>query len=292
MAGLEITFLILSLVGIIFALVFSAFEFVSRQNAMLALAREGNSGGTTTASVKKSGLATVGSVLTWLTIIFITATLIIRGVRSGHAPFSNMYEFAVSFAWGVVAAGTAFQLKYKTAAAKNIGLIVALLLLIFALVQIFRQLASPEPLVPALQQSTLLSAHVASAVVAYGTFTIGFGAAILYLVQSKRNSPWLPGADILDTMSYQSVVVGFPFLTLLIVLGALWANVAWGKYWSWDPKETASLVTWLLYAAYIHARVMRGWRGSRAAILLIIGFAAVLMTFFGNYIFSGLHAYG
>jgi ABC-type transport system involved in cytochrome c biogenesis permease subunit len=92
-------------------------------------------------------------------------------------------------------------------------------------------------------------------------------------------------------MSYHSVVIGFPFLTLTILLGALWADIAWGRYRGWDPKETASLVTWLLYAAYLHARIMRHWKGTKAAALLLIGFLAVLFTFFGNYIFSGLHAY-
>jgi ABC-type transport system involved in cytochrome c biogenesis permease subunit len=92
-------------------------------------------------------------------------------------------------------------------------------------------------------------------------------------------------------MSYQSVVIGFPFLTLTIVLGALWADVAWGRYWGWDPKETASFVTWLFYVAYLHARVIGKWKAIRVSILLIIGFLAILLTFFGNYIFSGLHAY-
>ena len=97
--------------------------------------------------------------------------------------------------------------------------------------------------------------------------------------------------DIFDIISYRSVVIGFPFLTLTIVLGAIWADIAWGRYWSWDPKETASLVTWLIYAVYMHARLMRGWRGKKTAILLIVGFGAILLTFFGNYIFTGLHAY-
>jgi cytochrome c-type biogenesis protein CcsB len=169
----------------------------------------------------------------------------------------------------------------------NISLIIALLLLIFARVQY----TPPDNLVPALQQSALLSAHVASAVVAYGTLTIGFIAAVLYLVQNKYRSSWLPDLEVLDNITYKSVIIGFPFLTLLIVLGALWADIAWGSYWSWDPKETASLVTWLIYAAYMHTRLIKGWKGVRASILLIAGFLAIAFTFFGNYIFSGLHSY-
>ena len=92
-------------------------------------------------------------------------------------------------------------------------------------------------------------------------------------------------------MAYRSVVAGFPMMALVIILGAVWADIAWGRYWGWDPKETASLVTWLLYGGYLHARVLRGWRGRRSAILLVIGFAGVMFTYFGNYFLGGLHSY-
>ncbi len=212
----------------------------------------------------------------------ITISLVARAVNTGHGPFSSMYEFALAFSWGILVMGLFFRWSYKLPIVSMIGGLIAFGLMLFA-----RSLsAQAAPLVPALQQSLLLTTHVASAVISYGAFTIGFVAAILYLFQSKSKN-----ADVLDQISYRSLIVGFPFLTLVIVLGALWADVAWGKYWSWDPKETASLVTWLLYAAYLHARVMRGWRGKRAAILLIVGFCAVLVTFFGNYVFAGLHSY-
>jgi cytochrome c-type biogenesis protein CcsB len=227
------------------------------------------------------------TILTYLSLVTVTLTIIFRTVQTGHGPFSNMYEFALAFSWGIILMGIIFEMRYKTAAAKNIGLFIAVLLLVFATVQH----AKPAPLIPALQQSVLLSVHVAAAVVAYGAFTVGFGAASLFLVQYYRPTSWLPDKPILDSMSNLSVVIGFPFLTLTIILGALWADIAWGRYWGWDPKETASLVTWLLFAAYLHARIIRGWRDRNAAILIIIGFAAVLLTFFGNYIFSGLHAY-
>ncbi len=106
------------------------------------------------------------------------------------------------------------------------------------------------------------------------------------------NARWgLPKPQVLDEIGYRAVVVGYPFLTLTIILGAVWANTAWGSYWSWDPKETASLLTWLVYGAYLHARVVRGWRGQRAAWLLILGFMATLFTYFGNLFFQGLHSY-
>jgi hypothetical protein len=113
----------------------------------------------------------------------------------------------------------------------------------------------------------------------------------MYLVQPDGGRWGLPKPSVLDEIGYRAIVVGFPFLTLVIVLGAVWADVAWGRYWSWDPKETASLVTWLIYGAYLHARVVRGWRGQRAAVLLLVGFAATLFTYFGNLFFGGLHGY-
>lgn len=284
---LENISLILSLTGIALALLFTIITFVQRRRAAVAgqINTTRSEAGKNSKSVRLTGLISSGFVI--FTIVSLTLTIISRAIESSHAPFSSMYEFAISFAWGVMVAGLVSRWRYKTAAMQNIGLMVALLLVLFAI----GQFSSPANLVPALQQSALLSAHVASAVVAYGTLTIGFGAAVLFLIQNRRNSPWLPDTDVLDIIAYHSVIIGFPFLTLLIILGALWANIAWGTYWNWDPKETASLVTWMIYAGYMHARVMRGWRGSKAAVLLIAGFGAIILTFFGNFVFSGLHAY-
>lgn len=222
-----------------------------------------------------------------LALAFLTITIISRIVASGHGPFSNMYEFTVAFAWGIILMSLIFLWRYRTASISVIGIGMAFGLLIFA-----NTLPSKViPLVPALQQSVLLSVHVACAVIAYGAFAIGFSAALLTLIGHYFKVSWIPDADLLDRISYNTMIIGFPFLTLTIILGAVWANIAWGRPWGWDPKETASLVTWLLFAGYLHARVLRGWRGTKSALLLVIGFLAVLFTFFGNYIFQGLHAY-
>jgi len=102
-----------------------------------------------------------------------------------------------------------------------------------------------------------------------------------------------PDLKVLDEVNYKSIAVGFPLLSLGIITGAAWANYAWGTYWSWDPKETWSLITWFIYAAYLHARLTRGWQGRRAALLSIVGFLAVVFTYFGvNFLLSGLHSYG
>jgi len=283
MAGLEIFSLIASLVCIAISIIVATYGLVRRGQYTITINDKKDNKNSKSFSIPDIA----GTVFSVVALFFITLTIIARGVQTGHGPFSNMYEFTIAFSWGIIVMGLFFQWRYKTGAVKNVGLLVALFLMIFAVVEH----AKPESLVPALQQSVLLSVHVASAMVAYGTFTIGFGAAILFLIQNSKKLPWLPTADLLDTMSYHSVVIGFPFLTALIILGALWADIAWGMYWSWDPKETASLVTWLVFAAYLHARVIRGWKGNKTALLIIVGFAAILLTFFGNYIFTGLHSY-
>jgi len=271
-----------------------AFASVRLARRQTALAFEGGPAGaamigTDTVEVTRgpSSLATYGSLLAWLALAFISAALIFRTIAVGHGPFSNMYEFSVAFSWGVLAAYVYFERRYHLRALGLIALPVALLLLLYATTIP----STAEPLVPALQNNLLLTTHVAVAIVAYGGFAVAFAAAALHLVGSYTGSRRLPRLELLDEISYRAVVIGFPFLTLTIVLGAMWANVAWGRYWGWDPKETASLVTWLIYGAYLHARVVRGWRGNRAAWLLVVGFAAVLFTYFGNLFFGGLHSY-
>lgn len=219
--------------------------------------------------------------------LLLAVSIIIRIVITGHGPFSNMYEFAVIFSWGMMGAAYYFQKRYHISAVRNITVLIAMLLLIFASTLSSR----PAPLVPALQQSVLLSVHVASAMIAYAALTVGFAASLMYLILSTRHNSDAAKLEIFDRISYHTVTIGFPFLTLTIILGAVWADIAWGRYWGWDPKETASLVTWLVYAGYLHSRVIAHWRGRRSAILLITGFAAILFTFFGNYIFMGLHSY-
>ena len=152
-----------------------------------------------------------------------------------------------------------------------------------------------RPLVPALQANRILGIHVTTMTLAYSALSISFGASLLYLAQagnSGRRFPRLPDQETTGEIAYWSVLIGFPLLTLGIALGAYWANTAWGRYWGWDPKETASLVTWLVYAGYLHARGLHGWEGDRAAWLLIGGFGAILFTYFAvNFVFSGLHSY-
>jgi cytochrome c-type biogenesis protein CcsB len=233
-------------------------------------------------------IAAFGTLSAWLALAFLSVALGLRWSATGHGPFANMYEFSVAFAWGALLTNAWFLRRYRQWTLGVIVLPVALALLLYATTIP----STAEPLVPALQNNLLLTVHVAVAVIAYGAFAVGFAAALLYLAQSRARRWPLPRRELLDELSYRATLIGFPFLTLTIVLGAVWADIAWGKYWSWDPKESASLVTWIVCLAYLHARSARGWRGQRAAALLMLVFAATLFTYFGNLFFGGLHSYG
>jgi cytochrome c-type biogenesis protein CcsB len=229
-----------------------------------------------------------GTILTINAFVFLTGALGFRWIAAGHGPFSNMYEFSLSFAWGTLAAHLYFEFRYGLRSLAILVLPVCLAMLAYAATVP----SNIEPLVPALQNSTLLTIHVACAIAAYGAFALSFAAAVLFLVNRHDRLTWLPRRALLDEVGYKAVMFAFPMMALVVILGAVWAKVAWGQYWSWDPKETASLVTWMIYGGYLHARVVRGWKGDRSAYLLIIAFGAVMFTYFGNYFFSGLHSYG
>lgn len=241
----------------------------------------------TAAAKPQRGLAWYGSRLVQLALVALTGTLVARAIATGHAPFSNQYEFAVSFAWGMLAAQVYFEWRYRVRALALLVLPITLAMLLYASTTD----ATAAPLLPALQNHLLLTLHVVTAVLAYGAAGVAFGAGVLYLLAPRLPLRGLPSQELLDEIGYRGVVFAFPLLTIMIILGAIWADIAWGRYWSWDPKETAALVTWLIYGAYLHARVVRDWRGNRAAWLLIVGFLAILFTYFGNLFFGGLHAY-
>jgi cytochrome c-type biogenesis protein CcsB len=236
---------------------------------------------------RTAAIGRYASMLGWLAVFALLASLVFRAIATGHGPFANMYEFSMAFAFGILVSAMWFERRYHQRLLPLVALPVAFALMLYA----STIPATIEPLVPALQNNLLLTVHVAVAIVAYGSFSVAFASALLYIVQPEGGRWGLPKPEVLDEIGYRAVVVGFPFLTLTILLGAVWADVAWGQYWSWDPKETASLVTWLIYGAYLHARVVRGWRGSRAAWLLVLGFGATLFTYFGNLFFGGLHSY-
>ncbi len=221
---------------------------------------------------------------------FLLLTVAARWQAASRAPWSNMWEFTVAFAAAVAAAYLIFE--YNVRGARAVGLVLQPLVLALLAAALFFP-SRVEPLVPALQSQWILAAHVGLMIAAYGALTVSFGSSVLRLLRgSGTRLAGLPRVEILDGVGHTSVAVGFPLLTLGIVLGAYWANSAWGRYWGWDPKEAASLVTWLIYGAYLHMRGQRSWRGKRAAVVLLVGYAAVLFTYFGvNLWISGLHSY-
>jgi cytochrome c-type biogenesis protein CcsB len=218
----------------------------------------------------------------------------------GHIPLSNQFESMVFFAMVIVITYLAMEFKYKV---KTMGAFVtpfaSILLAMTTITDSFSN--EIQPLIPALQ-SNWLTYHVITCFIGYAAFAVSCGVSIMFLVKDRGQSKsedqgkfvkLLPEKKILEDVNYRAIAVGFPMLSLGIITGAAWANYAWGSYWSWDPKETWSLITWFIYAAFLHARFTRGWRGKKIAVLSIVGFIAVLFTYFGvNYVLSGLHSYG
>jgi cytochrome c-type biogenesis protein CcsB len=218
----------------------------------------------------------------------------------GHAPLSNLFESVVFFSWTIILIYLLIDFKYKYRAVGFFVVPFALFGMAWAQLGLDSGI---EPLVPALQSNWLVY-HVITCFLGYAAFAVACGISIMYLLREKLeqgagNSPaggvlsMFPSIKILDDLNYKAIMIGFPLLTLGIVTGAAWANYAWGTYWSWDPKETWSLIVWFVYAAFLHARITRGWVGRRAAILSVIGFAATIFCYLGvNLLLSGLHSYG
>ena len=218
-----------------------------------------------------------------------------RFIAAGHLPITNMHEALSFFALSIVGVYLYFEFRFKVATLGAFVVPFALLIILAAGVVP----TEIRPLNPALQSAWIYS-HTILAFAAYAFFTISGSVAILYLIQShflkKKHLgalfQKLPSLDVLDEIGYRCLAFGFPLLTVAIITGAIWASQAWGSYWSWDPKETWSLITWFIYAALLHGRLTTGWRGRRAAFLTIAGFLIMLFTFIGvNLWLPGLHSY-
>lgn len=243
----------------------------------------------------------LASILTVAGLIAHTFAIIFRWVESyqfdiGHAPFSNFYESLIFFAWALILLYVLIEWRTKN---RSIGTFASLLAVLIMAYASFSGVDNRiQPLVPVLKSNWLIT-HVITCFIGYAAFGIAFCLSLMYLLKKvdapKRKSILLktiPDSDILDELNYQMIIIGFVLLTLGIITGAVWAHSAWGRYWGWDPKETWSLITWLVYAAVLHSRMMRGWRGKKMAILSMIGFFCVIFTYLGvNFILSGLHSY-
>jgi cytochrome c-type biogenesis protein CcsB len=286
------------LIAFVLDVVHTTLLAVGRRSATVAIGRQlagattaGTVTATATVAVPGSQATTAGSIghaFTWVAFIAFVSSMAIRAWIVGRGPWGNMYEFSIAFAVGILGGYLFLQRRYPIRSIGFIPLGVALFLVGYAATLP----AEIEPLVPALDNAPLLTIHVAMAMISYGIFAISFAAAVGYLAQGANDRfAWLPSRKILDEVAYRAVIIGFPIFATLIILGSWWASIAWGRYWGWDPKETSALVTWLIYAVYLHARNQRGWAGRPSALILVIGFGAVLFTYFGNLFFSGLHSY-
>ena len=303
----------------------------------------------------------LGRVASWIALMgFIgnTAGILMRWVESyqlgiGHAPFSNLYESLVFFAWVIVLIYLIIERKIGTHIIGAFTTPIACLVMAYASLKPGIS-STIQPLIPALKSNWLI-AHVITCFIGYAAFALAFGISAMYLMKRDRDDEqilwvkiikflilfvfavlfsrvlfvqtWVlalivaipicvlfyavvffvynlpletktrlldrfPEPRVLDELGYQLILLGFLFLTIGIITGAVWANSAWGRYWGWDPKETWSLVTWFVYATLLHARLTRGWHGIRIAYLSMFGFAAVIFTYFGVNLLPGLHSYG
>ena len=221
-----------------------------------------------------------------------TVCIAARGINVGRLPFTNQYEFATCFAWGITLCFLLFAGKFHFQALGTFVVPLVFLVLGYSSMQ-SREI---HALMPALQ-SRWLGFHVSMAIISYGSFGVAFAVAMVLVFGNRLKAGGLtdrhlPDEDTLDLIIYRAVALGFLFLSLCIVTGAIWAQKAWGSYWSWDPKETWSLITWIIYAIFLHLRLNRGWRGRKAAVFAIVGFLCVIFTYVGvNTLLAGLHSY-
>jgi cytochrome c-type biogenesis protein CcsB len=238
----------------------------------------------------------VGVAVTIVAALTHVTGVVLRGIAADRAPWGNMYEFIttslaiVAIAYLVLAVG--YGMRW-------LGLPVTLLLTIgqgLAVTVFFVQVSA---LMPALH-SVWFVIHIIAAATAGAAFNIGGIASILYLLRTRAENRGsvrgylarVPSAEVLDRVSYRTLAFAFPLWTFTIAAGAIWAQFAWGRFWGWDPKETMSLVTWIVYAVYLHARATAGWKGRRAAIVAVIGLFSFWFNFVGiNLLVSGLHSY-
>ena len=262
----------------------------------------------------------VSKILVGSSNVLFTLTLLIRWITQGYFPLSNLYESLIFLSWGI--SFIHLIVEYKTQS-RLIGAISTPLLFFlsgFSSLTLPTDMQKALPLVPSLQSNWLMM-HVSMMMVSYATLILGSLLSILYLaflffsgqqnqvaletsslaissensfvVTSSVNSSKLSLLQTVDIWSYRIIGLGFPFLTIGIISGAVWANEAWGSYWSWDPKETWALITWLVFAIYLHSRLLKGWQGKQAAILGSCGFFVIWICYLGvNFLGKGLHSYG
>nr|YP_010338094.1 cytochrome c biogenesis protein [Erythrolobus coxiae]UNJ17679.1 cytochrome c biogenesis protein [Erythrolobus coxiae] len=280
--------------------------------------------------LKSSGKLSPGFYIVILSNLCTASMLSLRWIDGGYFPLSNLYESLIFLTWGLTFIHIFIEYKTNNLLVGSIATPVALFTIAFASLALPNEMQQSIPLVPALKSNWLMM-HVSVMMLSYSTLILGSLLSVLFLVLSKGQDVELKGNSLgiynynatnmtteknisisdnilvvqkelpknlsllesLDNLSYRIIGLGFPLLTVGIIAGAVWANAAWGSYWSWDPKETWALITWLIFAAYLHARLTKSWQGKKPAILASCGFIVVWICYLGvNFLGKGLHSYG
>ena len=269
-------------------------------------------------TLKSLFIVQTSKVLIVISNILFTFTLLLRWIKEGYFPLSNLYESLIFLSWGISVIHIFIEQKTKSRLFGALSTPLMFFLSSFSSLTLPIEMQKALPLVPSLQSNWLMM-HVSMMMISYATLIVGSLLSILYLfftflnknnndssisivenVNSMSflnlkqiNNSKLSLLDIVDTWSYRIIGLGFPFLTIGIISGAVWANEAWGSYWSWDPKETWALITWLVFAIYLHSRLIKGWQGKQAAVLGSCGFFVIWICYLGvNFLGKGLHSYG
>ena len=274
-----------------------------------------------------SNLLQIGRISSLIANLLLFFVLASRWIIAGYFPLSNLYESLLFLTWTLLTIYLYLENKTKSKLMGAILIPVALLIMGFANLTLSPDMQKASPLVPALQSNWLMM-HVSMMMLSYATLIMGSLLCILFLVISKYQEVDLqivdestlplynvmldyyeaklfsPSDEIselgklkllqsLDNWSYRIIGLGFPFLTIGIIAGGVWANEAWGSYWSWDPKETWALITWIVFATYLHSRITKGWEGKKTALLGGLGFFVIWICYLGvNFLGKGLHSYG
>ena len=271
-----------------------------------------------TASQRRNGVV---QLLVAVANLLLTAQLVLRWWESGHFPISNLYESLCFLAWACTLTQLLVERSWPSPIVAAAATPMGLGCIAFASFALPDQLQSSAPLVPALRSSWLVM-HVSVIMVSYAALLVGSLLSLAVLLTDRGEALELRSSSIgsggfrqavtaganaplqlqsiqfstgeqLDNLSYRTITVGFLMLTVGIVSGAVWANEAWGSYWSWDPKETWALICWLVYAAYLHTRLSRGWQGRRPALVAVVGLVVIAVCYIGvNLLGIGLHSYG
>ncbi|MDN5726627.1 MAG: c-type cytochrome biogenesis protein CcsB [Propionibacteriales bacterium] len=238
----------------------------------------------------------LGVSVTVIAVVANVLGMVLRGVAANRAPWGNMYEFMISATAFVGAAYVVLAICFRM---RWLGLPVTLLLALGNGAAVTLLYVDVAPLVPALR-SVWFVVHIVSAALSGTAFTVGGVASVFYLIRQRLERQEevkgyltkLPHSSMLDVISYRMVAFAFPLWTFAVAAGAVWAEYAWGRFWGWDPKETWALVTWMIYACYLHARSTAGWKGNPAAWISILGMVSFWFNFIGvNLLFTGLHSY-